>query len=1211
MVRSLLLALMLLFGWSAVEAQTFLKGKVTDLETKEELIGASVKVLKGTAIARGAITDATGDFRIPLDPGTYTVEVSYTGFQTQSIQGVQVLTGALNELSIEMSTNTTLIGVDIIEYKVPLVKQDQTSGGQTLTSETIKNLPTRSVNAIVATTAGTTSIDGGEVSIKGSRSNGTNYYVDGIRVSGSTVPVQDIEQLQVVTGGLGAEYGDVTGGVISILTKGPASEFNGYAEVENSHGLDPYGWLLATANVSGPLIKKKASEGKPGRTIVGFRLSGQYNTQKDDDPPALRVARAKGKYLGSDKPFGSQFEEGSVLDYLQQHPLSQNRGTILNTAESYTNDSVDLMRYRPFEGRRDIDLTGKLDFRLTEKIDVSFTGTYRDTRNQFTPGGYGDGHWQVLNSHNNPTRYDQRKRVLGRFRHRLGDPEREGKSRFGIANASYQVQFGYERGNSRVSDPRHGNNYFNYGYLGKFNYELDTVIFPVSGELTHVGYGEIFTSFESGGINPGLEAYNEFANPENINSYPVQNGRFSNVYDDIWSGMHANINRVYNQVQKSEDDIFTLNASTNFDLKLGRTGTHNIQFGLLNEQRVSRSWDLRPSSLWDLARQLANRHHNGLCDTCPPIEIKIVEGIPVEINPYLIAPQSDARFYKELRKSLGVSEQVWINPLQLTPDQLRLDMFSAQELTDLDGGRLTYRGYDYLGNRLGGGFTFNDFFTSRDAEGVRNFPVAPLTPLYQAAYIKDKFNFNKMIFSLGMRVERFDLNTRVLKDPYSLYEMMDAKTYFNKFGGNRPGTVGDDFKVYTVDGENNPGLVGFRQGDVFYTAEGVQVNDPTVIFPGGAVKPIYLNTGDANNIRSENFDPNSAFKDYTPQVNWLPRLAFSFPINKDANFFAHYDVLVQRPPSNWEVTPLNYYYFYVNGRTPVNNANLRPERVVDYEVGFQQKLNDVSALKFSAYYRELRDMIQERVFNYVPVIGRYNTSDNIDFGTVKGFTTQYDLRRVKNIQMQVAYTLQFADGTGSSSTSQRGLRQQLRTIYPLDYDERHSIAGIFDYRYDDGKKYTGPEINGKQILANFGVNMQFNAVSGRPYTQRLRPDRFGASGNTGTINGNRLPWRANVDLRVDKTFSLNATGKNPLDINVYLRVANLFDRRNVTNVYEYTGSPTDDGYLATNEGLSSISALESQGRSTNAYYASYSWSMLNPNNFTLPRRIYVGASFGF
>ena len=41
------------------------------------------------------------------------------------------------------------------------------------------------------------------------------------------------------------------------------------------------------------------------------------------------------------------------------------------------------------------------------------------------------------------------------------------------------------------------------------------------------------------------------------------------------------------------------------------------------------------------------------------------------------------------------------------------------------------------------------------------------------------------------------------------------------------------------------------------------------------------------------FDPSSSFEDYEPQINVMPRLAFSFPISDEANFFAHYDILVQ------------------------------------------------------------------------------------------------------------------------------------------------------------------------------------------------------------------------------------------------------------------------------------------------------------------------------
>ena len=273
MVRSLLLTLAMLLSAGVVMAQTVLQGKVVD-DRGEALIGATVKVLKGTDLARGTITDYEGNFRVNVDPGTYSVEVSYTGYQTSRTDGVRVLTNQLNFLDVILG-GSVLQEVVITQYKVPLIEQDKTQGGQTLTSEQIRNLPTRSVNAIVATTAGVTSVDGGDVNIKGSRSNGTNYYIDGIRVYGNSVPpVQDIEQLQVITGGLGAEYGDVTGGVISLITKGPASEYHGAVEVENSYGLDPYGWLLANANLSGPLLKRKGENGA-STTVVGFRLSGQ------------------------------------------------------------------------------------------------------------------------------------------------------------------------------------------------------------------------------------------------------------------------------------------------------------------------------------------------------------------------------------------------------------------------------------------------------------------------------------------------------------------------------------------------------------------------------------------------------------------------------------------------------------------------------------------------------------------------------------------------------------------------------------------------------------------------------------------------------------------------------------------------------------------------------------------------------------------------
>lgn len=294
------------------------------------------------------------------------------------------------------------------------------------------------------------------------------------------------------------------------------------------------------------------------------------------------------------------------------------------------------------------------------------------------------------------------------------------------------------------------------------------------GTITHVGYNQAFQGFTPGGQNPGLVAYNEFADRESYDSYNAKNGLFSSQYDNVWSDLHVNINQVYNRNSKTEKDIMTLMASSSFDLKLGKSGVHNIQFGLINEQRTERSWILRPFALWNFMNQSQNIHFNGL-DTSDvigrfwdPIWSPIIGD---SIDQYAIAITSaddltDSRFYREARKINGTAVNEYFNVNAINPDQFRLDMFSARELIEQD--LVQYYGYDYVGNKVADNTSFNDFFTKRDAEGVRTFPVAALQPLYQAAYIKDKFQFNKMIFSVGLRVEHFDLNTQVMKIIFTL-----------------------------------------------------------------------------------------------------------------------------------------------------------------------------------------------------------------------------------------------------------------------------------------------------------------------------------------------------------------------------------------------------------------------------------------------------------
>ncbi len=390
----------------------------------------------------------------------------------------------------------------------------------------------------------------------------------------------------------------------------------------------------------------------------------------------------------------------------------------------------------------------------------------------------------------------------------------------------------------------------------------------------------------------------------------------------------------------------------------------------------------------------------------------------------------------------------------------------------------------------------------------------------------------------------------------------------------------------------------------------------------------------------------------------MPRVAFSFPISDVANFFAHYDILTERPPASGSdgnngipysqqnrTNPQDYYFLSSNQGAVVNNGNLKPQRVVDYELGFSQLLNEKksASLKLSGFYREMRNMVEiTRVNQAYPL--SYLSYGNIDFGTVKGFSAEFQLRRTNGFQLTANYTLQFADGSGSNANSGYNLanssQPNLRVIMPLDFDQRHSFVANMDYRFGEGKDYRGPQFTTKkgadkeknhQILKNLGVNLVGRVSSGLPYSSRTpatTDEEVGVATTqylAGTLNGSRLPWQFKLDLRVDKNFTLgkgsadNGDKKKQYNLNVYCQVLNLLNTKNVIAVHSFTGSPTDDGYLSSAFGINEInqkyaqSSAYGQGFTTlyNAKMGGGGSTLSGGNNFGMPRMIRLGLQFDF
>ncbi len=180
----LMLAFMLLSNFAM--AQRTVKGKITDAETSEGLIGASVSAVGTT---RGTVTDIDGNFSLDVPAGATQLRVSYTGYAEQTL----TLT-ASNVVNVAMANGTILDEVVVVGYG-SVRKTDATGAVSTLTSENFnKNAiaPEQLMQGRVAgvqITQNSGEPGGGiNVRIRGTTSissgNGPLYVVDGVPLSG-------------------------------------------------------------------------------------------------------------------------------------------------------------------------------------------------------------------------------------------------------------------------------------------------------------------------------------------------------------------------------------------------------------------------------------------------------------------------------------------------------------------------------------------------------------------------------------------------------------------------------------------------------------------------------------------------------------------------------------------------------------------------------------------------------------------------------------------------------------------------------------------------------------------------------------------------------------------------------------------------------------------------------------------------------------------
>mgnify|MGYP002640129562 CR=1 FL=1 len=321
---------------------------------------------------------------------------------------------------------------------------------------------------------------------------------------------------------------------------------------------------------------------------------------------------------------------------------------------------------------------------------------------------------------------------------------------------------------------------------------------------------------------------------------------------------------------------------------------------------------------------------------------------------------------------------------------------------------------------------------------------------------------------------------------------------------------------------------------------------------------------------------------YTPAENklqWSPRFGASFPITDKGVVHVSYGHFLQIP--RFEHLYRNPDFDLGSGTGNIGvigNADLKPEKTISGEIGVTQEIMDGLSLDVTGYFRDIRNLIGTNA-EQIEIFGGsayYNKIENSDFAYVKGMVLALNYYNPIGFSANVDYTFQVAEGTASDPEEARnsvaGGAEPGIYIRSLNWDQRHTVNMSASFN-----------------ASNWGVSTIGVLGSGLPYTPNLSAE------NTLLTNSANKPVTLNLDLNL--YYNINLFAKKS---QVFLRVQNVLDHLNQTNVYSKSGSAdfTPDQALVENLNVSeAINTVEEWFRDETFY--------------SEPRRIEIGLGLNF
>lgn len=232
-------------------AQTLESGQIRGVvydESKSPLPGATVTLSNDeTGFSRGVVSNESGAYAFPQIPtGVYQMLVQLDGFADTQVKDIQVNVGASLTLDISMSLGAVAETI-IVEGSAAPIDTSSAGVSQLISEESIENLPLlgrdfRDLARLSPSAQVTPGLRGG-LRLGGQQSDYSGLSIDGgdgrdnffgeffgsLETKNSVIPIEAVQEFQVVTNGFAPEFGRSTGGLLNVVTKSGTNIVRGSA----------------------------------------------------------------------------------------------------------------------------------------------------------------------------------------------------------------------------------------------------------------------------------------------------------------------------------------------------------------------------------------------------------------------------------------------------------------------------------------------------------------------------------------------------------------------------------------------------------------------------------------------------------------------------------------------------------------------------------------------------------------------------------------------------------------------------------------------------------------------------------------------------------------------------------------------------------------------------------------------------------------------